>query len=274
MRVLVTGTSSGIGSVIAVRLAEHGHEVVAGARRVADIPSHPRIRPVELDVTDSVQLAAVAEGIGPLGGVVNNAGINIAGPLEHLPLDRFREQLETNLVGVVAVSQAFLPAIRAGRGRIVMIGSASGFVATPLLGAYCASKFAVQAVADALRQELAPWGLPVVMVNPGSFASQNRATTTAMMEGERAVMGKSAERQYGRAMDALVQFNRSVEAGSGNPERVAAVVERALTARRPRPRYLVGADARLIIAMKRLLPTRSMDAALSRIMGLPRRPMA
>ncbi|WP_423464813.1 SDR family oxidoreductase [Promicromonospora sp. MS192] len=272
MRVLVTGTSSGIGSAIAVRLAEHGHDVVAGARRVADIPSHPRIRPVELDVTDSAQLAAVAENMGPLGGVVNNAGINIAGPLEHLSLDRFREQLETNLVGVVAVSQTFLPAIRAGRGRIVMIGSASGFVATPLLGAYCASKFAVQAIADALRQELAPWELPVVMVNPGSFASHNRATTTAMMNAERAVMGESAERRYGRAMDALVQFNRSVEAASGNPERVAAVVERALTARRPQPRYLVGADARLIIALKRLLPTRSMDAVLSRIMGLPRHP--
>ncbi|MES4886224.1 SDR family NAD(P)-dependent oxidoreductase [Streptomyces sp. NPDC000349] len=272
MRILVTGTSSGIGSVIAVRLAEHGHEVVAGARRVADAPAHPRIRPVELDVTDTAQLAAVAKSIGPLGGVVNNAGITFAGPLEHLPLDRLREQLEINVVGVVAVTQAFLPAIRAGLGRIVVIGSTSGLVTTPLLGAYSASKFAVEAVAGALRQELTPWGLPVVMVNPGSFASQNRAKTTATAEADRAVMGESAERQYGRAMDALVRFNRSVESRAGDPEQVAAVVERALTVRRPRPRYLVGADARMVVTMKRLLPARTVDTVLSRVMGLPRRP--
>lgn len=272
MRVLVTGTSSGIGSAIAVRLAEHGHEVVAGVRRLADAPAHQRVKAVELEVTDTAQLAAVAEEIGPLNGVVNNAGITIAGPLEHLPLDRLREQLEINVVGVVAVTQAFLPAIRAGRGRLVMIGSAGGLVTTPFLGAYSASKFAVEAVADALRQELAPWSLPVVMINPGSFTSQNRAKTTAMAEAERAAMAEPAERQYGHALDAFVRFNESVEAGAGDPEQVAAVVERALTVRRPRTRYLVGADARMVVTMKQLLPARTVDVVLSRIMGLPRRP--
>ncbi|MFI6423977.1 SDR family NAD(P)-dependent oxidoreductase [Promicromonospora sp. NPDC050880] len=266
----MTGTSSGIGRAIAVRLAERGHDVVAGARRVADAPTHPRIRPVAVDVTDSGQLASLADGIGPLGGVVNNAGITVAGPLEHQRLDRLREQLEVNVVGVVAVTQAFLPAIRAGRGRLVMIGSTSGLVTTPLLGAYSASKFAVEAVADALRQELAPWDLPVVMVNPGSFTSQNRSKTTAMVEADRAVMSASAERRYGQALDALARFNRSVEARAGDPERVAAVVERALTARRPRPRYIVGADARTLVTMKQLLPAKVVDAVLSRIMGLPR----
>ncbi|MGI5191649.1 SDR family NAD(P)-dependent oxidoreductase [Promicromonospora sp. CA-289599] len=268
MRVLVTGTSSGIGSAIAVRLAERGHEVVAGVRRLAAAPAHPRIRAVELEVTDAAQLAAVAEEVGPLGGVVNNAGITIAGPLEHLPLDRLQEQLEVNVVGVVAVTQAFLPAIRAGRGRLVMIGSAAGLVTTPFLGAYSASKFAVEAVTDALRQELTPWSLPVVMINPGSFTSQNRARTTATAEADRATMAEPAERRYGRALDAFVRFNESVEAGAGDPARVAAVVERALTARRPRTRYLVGADARMVVTMKQLLPARTVDRILSRVMGL------
>ncbi|RSD14768.1 SDR family NAD(P)-dependent oxidoreductase [Amycolatopsis eburnea] len=146
MTFLVTGTSSGIGRAIAVRLAEHGHEVVAGVRKIADAPAHPRIRPVELDVTDAAQLAAAAKDIGPLSGLVNNAGITVSAPVEHIPLDRLRAQFEVNVVGVVAVCQAFLPGVRAGRGRIVMISSSSGRVAIPLLGAYSASKFAVEAL--------------------------------------------------------------------------------------------------------------------------------
>ncbi|MFI6166457.1 SDR family NAD(P)-dependent oxidoreductase [Nocardia sp. NPDC051052] len=270
MTFLVTGASSGIGRAVAVRLAEGGHEVVAGVRRIADAPIHSRIRPVALDVTDAAQLAAAAKDVGPLSGLINNAGVTFSGPMEHIPLDRFREQLEINVVGVLAVTQAFLPAIRAGRGRIVMISSTAGLVAAPLLGAYSASKFAVEAIADVLRQELAPWGVPVVVVNPGSFKSRNRAKTEATVQTDRAIMGEAAERRYGRAMDAATQFNKKVEAGAGAPERVAAVVERVLTARRPRPRYLIGTDARIAVALKRLLPARTMDTLLTRTMGLPR----
>ncbi|NIY67609.1 short-chain dehydrogenase/reductase SDR [Streptomyces malaysiensis] len=170
----------------------------------------------------------------------------------------------------MAVAQAFLPALRAGRGRLVMISSTAGLVTVPLLGAYSASKFALEAIADALRQELAPWGLPVIVVNPGSFKSQNRPKTNAKAESDRADMDEIAERQYGKAMDVLLQFNKKVEAGAGPPERVAAVVEQALTVRRPRPRYLVGSDARMTVALKRLLPTQTVDALLSRFIGLPR----
>ncbi|WSL71934.1 SDR family NAD(P)-dependent oxidoreductase [Streptomyces sp. NBC_01723] len=226
--------------------------------------------PVALDVTDTAQLAAAAKGLGPLSGLVNNAGITFSGPLEHMPLDRLREQLEVNTVGVLAVSQAFLPALRAGRGRLVMISSTAGLVTVPLLGAYSASKFALEAIADALRQELAPWGLPVIVVNPGSFKSQNRPKTDAKAESDRADMDEKAERQYGKAMDVFLQFNKKVEAGAGPPERVAAVVEQALIVRRPRPRYLVGSDARMTVALKRLLPTQTVDALLSRFIGLPR----
>jgi NAD(P)-dependent dehydrogenase (short-subunit alcohol dehydrogenase family) len=271
MTYLVTGASSGIGRAVAVRLAERGDEVVAGVRRAADAPAHSRIRPVTLDITDAAQLAAAAKDVGQLSGLINSAGVTFAGPVEHLPLDRLREQLEVNVVGLVAATQAFLPAIRAGRGRVVMIGSTGGRVATPLLGAYSASKFALGAISDALRQELRPWGVPVVIIDPGSFKSQNRASTETALQADRASMSKDAERQYGQAMDAFIQFSRKIEAGAGDPDRVATVVERALTTSRPRARYLVGTDARIAVALSRFLPTRTMDAGLSRTMGLPRR---
>jgi NAD(P)-dependent dehydrogenase (short-subunit alcohol dehydrogenase family) len=271
MTYLVTGASSGIGRAVAVRLAERGDEVVAGLRRAADVPAHSRIRPVVLDVTDVAQLAAAAKDVGPLSGLVNSAGVTLAGPIEHLPLDRLREQLEVNVVGLVAATQAFLPAIRAGRGRVVMIGSTGGQVATPFLGAYNASKFALEAISDALRQELRPWGVPVVIIDPGSFKSQNRASTETALQADRASMSEDAERQYGQALDAFVQFSRKIEDGAGDPDRVAAVVERALTTSRPRARYLVGTDARTTVTLSRLLPIRTMDALLSRAVGLPRR---
>jgi NAD(P)-dependent dehydrogenase (short-subunit alcohol dehydrogenase family) len=271
MKYLVTGASSGIGRAVALRLAERGDEVVAGVRRASDAPAHSGIRPVVLDVTDAAQLAAAAKDVGQLSGLVNSAGVTFAGPVEHLPLDRLREQLEVNVVGLVAATQAFLPAIRAGRGRVVMIGSTGGRVATPFLGAYNASKFALEAISDALRQELAPWGVPVIIIEPGSFKSRNRATTEIAVQADRASMNEDAERRYGQALDAFIQFSRKVEAGAGDPDRVAAVVERALTTSRPRARYLVGSDARMAVTLSRLLPTRTADALLSRTMGLPRR---
>lgn len=269
MTYLVTGASSGIGRAVAVYLAERGHGVVAGVRRAADAPAHSLIRPVLLDVTDAAQLAAAAANTGPLSGLINNAGVTFAGPVEYLPLDRLREQLEVNVVGLVAATQAFLPAVRAGRGRIVMISSTAGRVATPLLGAYSASKFAVEAISDALRMELRAWGLPVIVIEPGSFKSRNRASTEAAVSAYRVAMSEEAEARYGQAMDNFVQFSKKTEASAADPEGVAAVVERALTVSRPRERYLVGADARMTVALRRHLPTRKMDAMLCKAIGLP-----
>lgn len=267
MTYFVTGASSGIGRAVALRLAKRGDEVVAGVRRAADAPAHSRIRPVVLDVTDTAQLAAAAKDVGQLSGLINNAGVTFAGPIEHLPVDRLREQLEVNVVGLVAATQAFLPAIRAGRGRVVMIGSTAGQVATPFLGAYSASKFALEAISDALRQELRPWRVPVVIIEPGSFKSRNRASTE-IVQADRASMNEDAERRYGQALDAFVQFSRNIEARAGDPDRVAAVVERALNTSRPRARYLVGTDARTIVTLSRFLPSWTMDALLSGAIGL------
>ncbi|MFF3256382.1 SDR family NAD(P)-dependent oxidoreductase [Actinacidiphila glaucinigra] len=267
LRYLVTGASSGIGRATALRLAGRGHEVMAGVRHLGDAPTHPHVRPLLLDVTDAAQLAAAAKEVGRLDGLVNNAGVTYAGPLEHLPLERLREQLEINVVGLVAATQAFLPAIRASRGRIVMMSSAAGRVTIPLHGAYSASKQAVEAVADALRQELRPWRLPVIVITPGTFQSRNRASTEAAARADWAAAHDAAESHYGRAMDALFMSNRKTEAAAGDPHRVAAAVERALTTARPRTRYLVG--SRALITTARLLPTRTMDGLLIRSLGLP-----
>lgn len=267
MRILVTGASSGIGRATALHLAALQHEVVAGVRQLEDAPTHPRIRPVALDVTDVAQLAASAEDVGELDGLVNNAGITLAGPLEYLPLNRLREQLEVNVVGLVATTQAFLPAIRASHGRIVMMSSTAGRIAVPLLGAYSASKFAVEAISDCLRQELRPWGISVSIIEPGSFKSKNRSSTETAVQADREHMSAEGRKRYGSIMDAFARFSAQTEAKAGPPERVAAAVERALTTGRPRARYVVGGDAHVAFSIGKL-PASVMDRVLSKTVGI------
>ena len=172
--VVVTGASSGIGLASAVRLAGAGWRVFGGVRTEADASAlrERGIEPLELDVTDAAQIAAAADAVGPtLDGLVDNAGIAIAAPLELVPLDELRHQLEVNVVGQVAVAQAFLPALRRARGRVVLMGSIGGKSALPFLGPYAASKHALEAVADSLRVELRPWGIEVAIVEPASIAT-------------------------------------------------------------------------------------------------------
>ena len=173
--VLVTGSARGIGRATVLRLAAGGWDVLAGVRRAADGEALAaaagaaagRVRPVELDVTDAGQLAALDDALPErLDAVVNNAGVVVSGPIEAVPPDELRRQLDVNVVGQVAVTQAVLPRLRASRGRVVFLSSLSGRVSTPMTGAYSASKFALEGLADALRMELRPWGVRVVLVEP------------------------------------------------------------------------------------------------------------
>ena len=272
--VLVTGASTGIGEATALHLKELGFDSIGAVRKEEDaerLRSHG-LRTVKLDVTDQASISAARAELGdaPLAGLVNNAGIAVAGPLEFLPLDQLRLQLEINLVGQVAVIQQFLPSLRAGHGRIVNVSSIGGRVALPFTGAYHASKFGLEGLSDSLRRELTPLGVDVCVIEPGSIATpmwergrEHAESTTAGLSDE---VTEAYGADVGAALDAAT---RTGERGL-EPDRVARVVERALTARRPRPRYVVGADARGMILAQAALPTRLFDRIMRRAMGLRR----
>jgi NAD(P)-dependent dehydrogenase (short-subunit alcohol dehydrogenase family) len=227
------------------------------------------LRTVRLDVTDagSISDARAALGDGPLAGLVNNAGIAVAAPLEFLPIDQLRHQLEVNLVGQVAVTQAFLPALRAGRGRIVNVSSIGGRVATPLLGAYNASKFGLEGVSDSLRREVYPHGVDVIVVEPGGVKTpiwkKGDELASELVDG----MPAEAGRLYGSMVSALRRETTKIATETGiEPRGVAEVIGRALTAKRPRARYLVGRDAKVQGPVAALLPDRLMDRIVARAM--------
>jgi NAD(P)-dependent dehydrogenase (short-subunit alcohol dehydrogenase family) len=274
--VLISGCSTGIGEACALHLDRKGHRVYAGVRNEEDAgrlreKGSDRLIPVFLDVTDPDQVANVARRIreqeGTLQGVVNNAGVARGGPLEFLPLEVWREQFEVNVLGHIAVTQAVLPLIRAGRGRVVFIGSISGKLATALMGPYGASKFAIEGVAEALRHELHPWGIWVSVVEPG-------AVKTAIWEKGRKQVAQAEQdlppealEQYGSHLEALRKGIEMQDRQGISPYKVAEAVEHALGSKRPKTRYTVGVDARMQSAMVRVLPARPREAIIRRFAG-------
>jgi NAD(P)-dependent dehydrogenase (short-subunit alcohol dehydrogenase family) len=260
---LVTGASSGIGAACAARLAATGWRVFAGVRQAGDAP--PGTEEVLLDVTDAGQIDAAAERIGELDALVNNAGIAIAMPIEFIPLDELRRQLEVNVVGQVAVTQAFLPQLRRSRGRIVLVGSIAGRSALPFLGAYAASKHALEALADTLRVELRPFGIGVSLVEPGTIRTPIWEKS-AQLAG---VLANGAQPQLGELYgERIAAFGRvAAERGAkgGSVEAVVDAVESALTRERPRTRRLVGRDAKIRSGIERL-PDRLRDSVYERLL--------
>ncbi len=263
--VVVTGASSGIGKAVALHLAQRGYAVFAGVRTPEDeaalaalpVAGGGRIAPVRLDVTDQAQVCAVAETVKadgtPLAGVVSNAGIAVAAPMEFVPLDDLRRQFEVNVVGAVATIQALMPQVRAGGGRVVIIGAISGLVSSRMLGAYAASKFALEAVSDAFRRELADWGIPVSVIEPGRIATPiwSKSVTAAFQRLER--MPPEAITYYKAMIDEVLDGAKEAETGGTPAEAVAKAVLRALTDRRPRTRYFVGFDAHIVNVLRRVL---------------------
>ncbi|HEX4745815.1 MAG TPA: SDR family NAD(P)-dependent oxidoreductase [Gaiellaceae bacterium] len=263
--VLVTGASSGIGRASAVRLARGGWRVFGGVRSEADADAlrELRIEPLRLDVTSVDHIASAAEVVGAeLHGLVENAGVAVAAPLELVPLDELRRQLEVNVVGQIAVLQALLAALRRARGRVVLMGSIGGRSALPFLGPYAASKHALEAVADALRVELAPWGVGVSIIEPASVktAIWTKGAETADAIG--AGVDPEAAALYA---DRIARFRAvALKRGPGiDPDVVANAVEHALSSSRPKARYVVGRDAHLRAWIERL-PTRLRDRVLTR----------
>ena len=275
---LITGASTGIGHATAVHLDSLGFRVFAGIRRESDGEAlralcSERLEPVILDVTDQDTVRAAAARIdaaspGGLAGLVNNAGIAVGGPLEFVPLDQLRHQLEVNVVGQVAVIQACVEQLRRARGRVVNIGSIGGRNAAPFIGPYSASKFALEAITDSLRRELRPWGIEVAVIEPGAVATPIWDKGVQQAKTQASELPPRALDLYGSAMDALTGL-LAQQAGNGiDPQQVARAVTHALTAKRPRTRYLVGREARMTALMVRVLPDRAMDRLIIKLMRL------
>ena len=271
--VLVTGASTGIGEATALHLQKAGFRVFAGVRKPEDGESlraagvtviHP------LDVTKGDEIAAAVETVvqglngSPLRGIVNNAGIGIGGPLEALDLDDFRRTVEVNTTSQLAVTKAFLPLLRRSQGRIVNMSSIGGRVAQPFAGPYIASKFALEAVTDVLRAELLGWGIDVIAIEPGTIATPIWEKSSREADEVLAKLTPEQRELYGTRLAKMAKVLERQTKRGAPPEKVAEAVEKALTAKRPKTRYLVG-DAYLLIGLKRFLPTRWFDRLLYRM---------
>jgi NAD(P)-dependent dehydrogenase (short-subunit alcohol dehydrogenase family) len=276
---VVTGASSGIGESSTRHLASLGFNVFAGVRNDADAErvAGARIEPLKLDVTEqaSVDAAAaqVAEAVGNVGlaGLVNNAGIAVAGPLEYIDVADFQRQMDVNVTGLLRATQAFLALIRQARGRIVNVSSIGGRVALPLVGPYAASKFAVEGMSDSLRRELRPWGIHVALIEPGPVATP--IWEKGVVEAQRMLDNAPAEltERYGEVIEAIRNESEKNKTAGVPPQDVADAVAHALTASKPKTRYLVGRDAKVRGAIAKVLPDRAMDAAIGRALGQRKR---
>jgi NAD(P)-dependent dehydrogenase (short-subunit alcohol dehydrogenase family) len=279
--VVITGASTGIGAACARFLADHGFQVFAGVRdrqagEVLADGRTARLIPIQLDVTeedsirDAVDLVTQQLGETGLAGLINNAGIAVGSPLEVIPIDRLRRQFEVNVFGQIAVTQAFLPLLRKGHGRIINMGSIAGRATIPLMGPYSASKFALEALTDALRLELQPWGMQVSVIEPGAIATPIWEKSIKAATDLEAIAGSAATIRYTEMMMRIKEAVGKAAERAIPPDAVVRAVVHALTAARPRTRYLVGTDAKIRAWMVKWLPDRLNDRLLTWMLKLPR----
>jgi NAD(P)-dependent dehydrogenase (short-subunit alcohol dehydrogenase family) len=258
-----------MGASAARELARQGFHVLAGVRRDrdADAIRSPGVEPVLLDITEPAQIEALAARVTgdprPLHALVNNAGIQVNGPVEALPMDQWRWVFEVNLFGHIAMTQALLPALLRSQGRVINISSIGGKAAMATYGAYAGAKFALEAVSDSLRREVAALGVQVVVIEPGGVRTEMAARGVATANHLAAQMTPEQEERYG----GLVQANNTMMAtgtASGlTADAAARIIAKAVTARKPRTRYSIGRDAALIIPLTRLLSDRMLDRILA-----------
>ncbi|WP_042201835.1 SDR family NAD(P)-dependent oxidoreductase [Paenibacillus camerounensis] len=268
--VVVTGTSSGIGRATAERLAKEGFYVLAGVRRQedADKINQDNIEAVIVDITNVNTLNDLAKRVKddlyrrPLRAVVNNAGIAVNAPLEMVPLDELRRQIEVSVIGQVAVTQALTPALLASGGRVVNIGSLGGKISMPGFGIYSAAKFAMEAINDSFRREMASSGLKVIMITPGGVStgmSEQGIQTSGRLSK---LMTPEQHKRHDRLFSAVKAQAESWARDGILPEKVAAIISRAIHEQKPRTRYTVGPDAVLLTRLVRFLPDRILDRML------------
>jgi NAD(P)-dependent dehydrogenase (short-subunit alcohol dehydrogenase family) len=273
--VLVTGAARGIGRSITEHLAARGWDVIAGVRSDADAAAVTaadprRIKAVILDVTNDAHIAALADTLPErLDAIVNNAGIAVGGPIEAVGTDDWRRQLDVNVIGQMAVTRAVLPRLRTSRGRIVFISSVNGRLSMPMIGLYCASKFALEAAADALRMELRPWHVPVSIVEPAQTDTDMWRTADTMVADAEAALSPAQRALYAGHIAGMKKMIPMARRMAVDPAKVSAVVETALTTRRPRARYVVGAGPKAQVVLMAYLPTAVRDRVLRKVSGQP-----
>lgn len=274
---VVTGASSGIGLATAQELARRGFHVLAGVRKQqdADRLASENIEPVIVDITDEKQVAALADRVANdpegrrLGVLVNNAGVALNAPAEAIPLAEWRRHFDVNFFGHVAVVQALLPAlISGGDGRLVNVSSVGGRVALPTYGAYAAAKFALEGFSDVLRREIGRLGVKVIVIEPGNIATPMLGKVIATMDELAATMTADQHGRYD-GLIAAIQKQARERTGSGiKPILAAEVIADAIQSRRPRTRYLVGRDAKLLARMVSLVSDRTIDRIVARGLGI------
>jgi NAD(P)-dependent dehydrogenase (short-subunit alcohol dehydrogenase family) len=264
--VLITGASTGIGRACALYLHRLGWRVFAGVRKESDAASlrresSERLIPLFLDVTDSKsvkearRLVAREVGENGLSGLVNNAGIPYGGPVEYLDVDKVRAEFEVNFFGVISVTQAFLPLLRLGKGRVVNISSISGLVSMPFVSPYSSTKFALEALSDSLRVELSPWGMQVSVIEPGAIATPIWSKAGEVMKDLIEGGPQEGLDSYGGLIGGIE--DRFKPHGIP-PDEVAKAVAGALTSKRPKTRYTIGTDGKIYLLLKHL-PDRLRD---------------
>ncbi|MFB4289914.1 SDR family oxidoreductase [Nonomuraea sp. ATR24] len=268
----MTGASTGIGAASARELARRGFHVLAGVRRDqdADALRAPGIEPVILDITRPGHIAGLAARVGSRAGalraLVNNAAVSVNAPVEALPLEEWRRLFEVNLFGHVAVTQALLPALLRHSGRVVNVSSVGGKVAMATFGPYAGTKFALEAVSDALRRELAPQGVQVVVVEPGGIRTEMGERGIAATSRLAEAMAPELRDRYGPLVQAVIALTAAGTAGGTSAEDAARVIAKAVTAGKPRTRYTVGRDAALLTRLSRILPDRLLDRVAAAVL--------
>lgn len=272
---LITGASRGIGRATALRMDARGWDVLAGVRseeagEALRANATERLKTVVLDITDADSVAAAAETVGDrqLDALVNNAGVALGGLVESQPVDEVRRQLDVNVVGQVALTQALLPAVRRAQGRIVFTGSVSGRVATPFTAAYCASKAAIASYAEALRLELREWGIKVILIEPGAIATDMWGKAQDEKDAAVAAMTDEHRDLYRRMLAGLDRLLPRMVKAAEPVDNVADAMERALTDVKPKTSYVVGREARVQAALARVVPAKVMDAGKARMLGV------
>ena len=278
--VVVTGASTGIGRATSLLLDKKGYTVFAGVRKEQDAKSlsdagSERLTPITIDVTKERSIASardkVGEAVGEDGvvGLVNNAGVGNGGPVETLDLQDLRDVLEVNLVGQVAVTQAFLPLVRSVKGTIVFIASIGGRIASPFMSPYNTSKFAVEALGESLRSELAPWDIDVVVVEPGSINTPIWSKGAETIDEQTDKMSDDAKRLYGKQLERMEKVLFETASRGISPEKVADVIQKAIASDKPKHRYLVGTDAKIAARLKGNLPDRAFAGVIERRFKMP-----